>query len=98
MTLLSPLLFCAECTWEIIPMLLGAWLLGFLIWGAINRKRYKQRLEKLQMDREAMENSLAENQRSLDAEVYKHKKLTQRYLDLEKETKSLRLKVREDEG
>ncbi|NNE29775.1 MAG: hypothetical protein HKN16_09060 [Saprospiraceae bacterium] len=88
-------LFCAECTWEILPMLLGAWILGFLLWGAINRKRFKRKIEKFSAENTETREKYEANKRTLDKEIYKNKKLTQKFMDLEKENISLRLDLDE---
>ena len=64
------LLFCANCTWEIVPMLLGAWILGGLFWFYIlspgSRKKsndlaaenlqLKDRLQFLESEKETLRN------------------------------------------
>ncbi|MEM1318826.1 MAG: hypothetical protein AAGG75_01150 [Bacteroidota bacterium] len=39
--------FCAECSWELIPMLLIAWLLGYLFWLLLNRSKYQSQIKDL---------------------------------------------------
>ena len=40
--------FCSECTWSILPFLLGAWLLGWLFWWLFNRSSYQARIGDLE--------------------------------------------------
>ncbi len=38
------LLFCKNCSWEILAMLIGAWLLGWLFWWLFHRPGYMKRI------------------------------------------------------
>lgn len=44
------LLFCANCTMELLPMLLGAWLLGGLFWYFFLGSKMSKRYESLQRE------------------------------------------------
>lgn len=41
------LAFCKNCTWEILPMLLGAWLLGWLFWYLFHKPKYQNKIKDL---------------------------------------------------
>jgi len=48
------LAFCENCTWEILPMLIGAWLLGWLFWWLLNRPKYQERITTLENEMGAL--------------------------------------------
>lgn len=48
------LAFCENCTWEILPMLIGAWLLGWLFWWLFNRPKYQNRITTLENEMGAL--------------------------------------------
>ncbi len=42
--------FCADCTWELLPMLLGAWMLGWLLWSWVIGSRFRAERKTLQSE------------------------------------------------
>ena len=41
------LAFCESCTWEILPMLIGAWFLGWLFWYLFHKPKYQNKINNL---------------------------------------------------
>ncbi len=65
---------CTECTWQIIPMLLGAWLLGWLFWWLANRPKYQEIISGLEGDIDGLKtkvSGLEENVREAKYETEK---------------------------
>lgn len=86
-------LICENCNWEIIPMLLGAWVLGFLFWWLFFRSRNKSKMENVSAEMEQAKIQLNKLQRDLEAERYKNVKLTDEISTREKLIKSLEYKI-----
>jgi len=60
------LAFCENCTWEILPMLLGAWMLGLFFWYLFFKPRYQNKIKDLNANIGALQTavrtaSIAEN-------------------------------------
>ena len=46
--------FCENCSWEILPMLFGAWFLGWLFWWLLNSNKYQNKINNLETDIETL--------------------------------------------
>ena len=87
------LLICENCNWEIIPMLIGAWLLGLLFWMALFRNRHRKRTSALGTALDQANLNLEKGKRDLDAAKYKNQKLTDEIVNMQKVIKSLEGKL-----
>jgi len=87
------LLICENCNWEIIPMLLIAWLLGILFWVALFRKRHKHKVSTLKTDLDQANLKLEKDKRDLEAARYKNQKLTDEVVNHKKQIKSLEVQI-----
>ena len=88
-------LICENCNWEIIPMIVGAWLLGFLFWMFFFKKRHSKEVEKLSTKLEQYEILIEKNKRDFEATVYKNQKLTNEINVHSKTIKSLEVKIQQ---
>jgi len=86
-------LICENCNWEIIPMLLGSWLLGLLFWTLFFKKRHQNTTEVLSTKLEQAEIQLEKNKRDYEAAQYKNQKLTDDINGYSKTIKSLEVKI-----
>lgn len=71
----NTILFCANCTWEIIPMLLGAWLLGTAFWWLLKGNAMSSRITELTASETVYKNKSNELQLELDTKRYELDKL-----------------------
>ena len=99
------LLFCANCTWEIIPMLLGAWILGSLFWWLLRGtnlvsqvNQLKEAEASLQEKNTALQLDLDSHRYNLNKEENMHKDLKQRYGSLELKLRATEEQLRELKG
>ncbi len=81
---------CTDCTWQIIPMLLGAWLLGWLFWWLFNRSTYQNRIAELEKDLKLWQDKATDLEAELSKLRYDYEKsaaslasLKGKYADLE---------------
>ena len=88
-------LICENCNWEIIPMLVGAWLLGLLFWMLFFKKRHQKSLEGLTTQLDQTQIDLEKNKRDFEAAKYKNQKLTDDITGHSKTIKSLEVKIQQ---
>ena len=72
-------IFCPECTLWLILMLLGAWVLGWLLWGIVKGSQYKTEIK----HNEDQISDLTEKNTNLKSELndekYAHEKKNMEY-------------------
>ena len=87
----SPLIasFCQDCTWELLPMLLGAWILGYFFWRFFSRPIYMRRIKELESDIEGWKNRANILEANLDSANYEKVKQSKEMALLHEELKHL---------
>lgn len=91
------LAFCENCTWEILPMLIGAWLLGWLFWYFFHKPKYQNKIDNLTSNIAAIQTaahaaSLVDQEPNLDLQRLSDELKSSRNLnqDFNAQLKSLR--------
>ena len=85
---------CTECGWQIIPMLLGAWLLGWLFWWLFNRSTYQARISELEKDLKLWQDKANGLEADLSSERYEHEKASAALAALKAKYGDLEVKLR----
>jgi len=67
--------FCSECTWSILPFLLGAWLLGWLFWWLFNKSKYQTQINGLEDQIDSWKNKSNQFETELASAKYELDKL-----------------------
>lgn len=90
----NTLLFCANCTWEIIPMLLGAWLLGSAFWWLLKGNTMSTKIRELTTSETLWKDTSTKLQMDLDTKGYELTKLEGIHTDLKRKYDTMELKWR----
>ena len=89
----NTLLFCANCTWEIIPMLLGAWVLGSLFWWLLKGTNLLSRIKQLEGVEADLHQKNTDLQVELDSSRYHLDKSENLHSDLKNRFGTLEMKL-----
>lgn len=90
----NTILFCANCTWEIVPMLLGAWLLGTAFWWLLKGNAMSTQIKELSTSETLLKEQGTKLQFDLDTKSYELDKLQTNHKDLKTRFGELELKWR----
>lgn len=90
----NTILFCANCTWEIIPMLLGAWLLGTAFWWLLKGNAMSSRITELTASEAVYKKKSTDLQLDLDTKGYELGKLETEHGDLRRKFDTMELQWR----
>ena len=90
----NTLLFCANCTWEIIPMLLGAWILGSLFWWLLRGTEMKSKIKQLEASEASLKDKNTALQLDLDSKRYSLNKLEGEHSELKLKMGDTELKLK----
>ncbi len=88
------LLFCANCTWEIVPMLLGAWILGSLFWWLLRGTNLVSQVKQLQTSEANLHQQNTDLQVELNSNRYELEKSQGSVAELRDRLGGLELKWR----
>ena len=80
--------WCPNCSWWLLPLLLGAWFLGWLVWGAVKGGSYKNIIKGLQGDLTDLRSQKNEVETDLAKANYEFEKVNSEKLGLFNETKA----------
>ena len=79
---------CPNCSWWLIPLLFGAWLLGWLFWGAFRGGSYKTTIKGLQGDLTDLRGQKTELETELAKSNYEYEKVNSEKLGFFNENKA----------
>ena len=80
--------WCPNCSWWLLPLLLGAWILGYLIWGAYKGGSYKNIIRGLQGDLTDLRTQKTEIETDLAKANYEYEKANSEKLGLFNQNKA----------
>ena len=75
MTLLGIFSFCPNCSWWLLPLLLGAWLLGYLLWNWTKGSSYRSEVNGLHGDIKNWKKKFNETELELSQAKYEREKM-----------------------
>lgn len=88
------LLSCPICTWWLLPLLIGAWLLGWLFWRLTGRQKYLNQINDLQGQNRQLNVRLTDFEKDLATSQYEFNKLTEDYDLLRSKNADLDIQLR----
>ncbi|HFC00875.1 MAG TPA: hypothetical protein ENJ53_08745, partial [Phaeodactylibacter sp.] len=82
MILLNMFSWCSNCSWWLLPLLFGAWLLGYLLWNWTTGKRLKGEIEDLRANIKNWKTKFNDTEKELAQARYDQEKLNGEYATL----------------
>ncbi|MEL6864928.1 MAG: hypothetical protein AAFP19_10930 [Bacteroidota bacterium] len=85
---------CTECTWQIVPMLLGSWLLGWLFWWLFNKKALQDKINLLEKDLDIWKSKSNKLEADLSTAYYNEEKTKKELVKVKGKLGDVELKLR----
>jgi len=85
---------CWICTWWLLPLLVGAWFLGWLFWRLTGRQKYVTQIDQLQGQNRQLNVRLTDLNKDLATSQYEFDKLTEDYDILRSKNADLDIRLR----
>ena len=71
--------WCTDCSWWLLPLLFGAWILGWLLWALTKGSRYKSEINGLQGDIKNWKKRFTATESDLAQAKYDREKISAEY-------------------
>jgi len=88
------LLSCPICTWWLLPLLLISWLLGLLFWHLFYKKRYVNRIKKLEGEVVRLSGLASNLEKDLINKKYDYDTVDGEFRDLQSRNASLEMELK----
>jgi len=80
--------WCPNCSWWLLPLLIGAWILGYLLWGSYKGGSYKNIIKGLQGDLTNLRGQKTDLETELAKSNYEYEKVNSEKLGFFNENKA----------